>query len=62
MDLRLPVGVLFLVLGALLIGSSILTFAGRNETLSSMPVVGLVGFSMAGMLGFYVVLSVFRSR
>ena len=51
-----------LVLGALLIGSSILTVAGKGESLASMPVVGLVGFALAGVLGCYVVLSVFRGK
>lgn len=51
-----------LILGALLIGSSILTFAGSRESLASMPVVGLIGFALAGLLGCYVVLSVLRGR
>jgi len=48
------------IIGALLIGSSILTFARVGREMYQFPVVGLVGFSLAGMLGFYVVWSILR--
>jgi ubiquinone biosynthesis protein len=46
-----------IVVGALLIGSSILVFASG----SSQPVVGMGGFILAGVLGLYIVASVLRS-
>ena len=49
-----------IIIGALVIGSSILTFARVGREMYHFPVVGLVGFSLAGMLGLYVVWSVLR--
>jgi ubiquinone biosynthesis protein len=46
-----------IVVGALLIGSSILVFASGN----TQPVIGMGGFIMAGVLGLYIVGSVLRS-
>lgn len=46
-----------IVVGALLIGSSILVFASG----ATQPVVGMGGFVMAGVLGLYIVFSVLRS-
>lgn len=46
-----------IVVGALLIGSSILVFASGN----SQPVIGLGGFILAGVLSLYVVISILRS-
>jgi ubiquinone biosynthesis protein len=46
-----------IVVGALLIGSSILVFASG----SSQPVIGLGGFILAGVLGLYIIISVLRS-
>lgn len=49
-----------LIIASLIIGSSILTFSGKGQELSTMPVVGLAGFALAGVLGFYIVWSVLR--
>ena len=49
-----------LVIASLIIGSSILTFAGKTQELSSIPSFGLVGFAMAGLLGFYIIWSILR--
>ncbi|MCX6124551.1 MAG: AarF/UbiB family protein [Proteobacteria bacterium] len=46
-----------IVVGALLIGSSILVFASGN----TQPIIGMGGFIMAGVLGLYIVGSVLRS-
>ncbi len=51
------------IIASLIVGSSILTFSSASSpNLSSMPVVGLVGFSLAGLLGCYVVFSVLRGK
>jgi ubiquinone biosynthesis protein len=49
-----------MIIASLIIGSSILTFSGKGQELSTMPVVGLAGFALAGVLGFYIVWSVLR--
>jgi ubiquinone biosynthesis protein len=46
-----------IVVGALLIGSSILVFASG----STQPLIGLGGFIMAGVLGLYIIFSILRS-
>lgn len=46
-----------IVVGALLIGSSILVFASG----STQPIIGMGGFILAGVLGIYIVGSVLRS-
>lgn len=46
-----------IVVGALLIGSSILVFASGT----TQPVIGMGGFVMAGVLGLYIVISMLRS-
>jgi ubiquinone biosynthesis protein len=49
-----------IIIAALIVGSSILTFERTSGSLSSMPLIGLVGFTMAGLLGVYVIWSVMR--
>lgn len=58
---RLAVSV---VVAALLVGSSILTFphSGEGFHLQTMPVIGTVGFALAGLLGIYVVVSSMRGK
>lgn len=46
-----------IVVGALLVGSSILVFASGT----TQPVIGMGGFILAGVLGLYIVWSVLRS-
>lgn len=57
---RLAVSV---VVGALLVGSSILTYAKPDET-AWLPtsMIGVSGFALAGVLGLYVVGSILRGR
>lgn len=50
-----------LIIASLIIGSSILTFSRTAEGLH-MPTVGTVGFSMAGLLGLYIIWSVLRGK
>jgi ubiquinone biosynthesis protein len=49
-----------LIVAALIVGSSILTFSRAGAELSSIPQYGLVGFAMAFLLGIYVVISIMR--
>lgn len=49
-----------IIIGALFIASSILTYARAGEEMYHLPLFGLVGFSLAGVLGLYVLWSVFR--
>lgn len=49
-----------LIVAALIVGSSILTFSRAGAELSSIPQYGLVGFAMAFLLGIYVVISILR--
>jgi len=49
-----------IIIAALLVGSSILTYARAGQEFWHLPLFGLVGFSLAGVLGFYVVWSVLR--
>lgn len=51
-----------MIIASLIIGSSILTFSRTSDGLSHMPVVGTIGFSLAGILGFYIVWSVIRGK
>jgi ubiquinone biosynthesis protein len=50
------------IVGALIIGSSILAYAHVGANLQSIPMVGLVGFSLAGLLGLYVIWSILRGK
>ncbi len=49
-----------LIIASLIVGSSILTYSGKGQELSTMPIFGLAGFALAGLLGFYVIFSVLR--
>lgn len=51
-----------MIIASLIVGSSILTFSRTSDGLSHMPLVGTIGFSLAGLLGFYIVWSVLRGK
>jgi ubiquinone biosynthesis protein len=48
------------VLAALIIGSSLMVLADIPPRLAGMPVIGLLGFLMAGMMGFWLLISILR--
>lgn len=48
------------IIGALLIASSILIYARVGTEYNHIPTFGLVGFAFAGVLGLYVIWSMFR--
>lgn len=49
-----------MIVASLIIGSAILVMARVGEELYSMSLFGLVGFTVAAILGLYVVYSIFR--
>jgi len=51
-----------IILASLIVGSSILVLAKVGEEYYHMSFFGIVGFSIAGVLGLYVVWSVLRGR
>lgn len=51
---RLTVGI---ILGALLVGSSLIITTGVEPFLFGYPVIGMLGFLISGLLGLYIVIS-----
>ena len=56
---RLAVGI---IIGALIIGSSILSHSNLKSDTYHLPSFGFFGFSLAGFLGLYIVWSIMRGR
>ena len=52
---------LALLLGALVLGSSILTFDKEGPVYQSLSTLGLVGFGAAGLIGIWLAVSILRS-
>jgi ubiquinone biosynthesis protein len=55
---RLAVG---MILAALIIGSSLVMLTDRGPQLWGFPAIGLVGFSLAALVGAWLVYAIFRS-
>ena len=51
-----------IILGALIIGSSMIITTGVKPLVFGYPVIGLVGYLISAILGLAVVVSIFRSR
>jgi ubiquinone biosynthesis protein len=49
-----------LIVAALIVGSSIVTFERSGQGPASVSHIGLVGFALAGLLGVYVIVSILR--
>lgn len=49
-----------IVLAALIIGSSLIVLSGIPPKWYDIPIIGLVGFLMAGVMGFWLLLSILR--
>jgi len=49
-----------IVLAALLIGSSLIVLSGIPPKWYDIPIIGLAGFLMAGVMGFWLLLSILR--
>ena len=52
---------LALILGALVLGSSILTYEKQGRLFDSLSSLGLMGFGVAGFVGLWLVMSILRS-
>ena len=50
-----------LIISALIVGSSLIVLSARAPLLFGFPVLGLIGFLLAGLLGLGVVFSILRS-
>jgi len=49
-----------IVLAALIIGSSLIVLSGVPPTWFDIPIIGLVGFLVAGMMGFWLLITIIR--
>jgi len=56
---RLTVGI---IIGSLLIGSSLIITTGVEPLLWGFPAIGIVGFLISGLLGLYIVISTLRKH
>ena len=56
---RLTVGV---IIGSLIIGSSLVITTGVRPLLWGYPAIGILGFLVSGLLGFYIVISTLRKH
>ncbi|MDV7139810.1 AarF/ABC1/UbiB kinase family protein [Maribacter sp. TH_r10] len=50
------------IIAALSIGSSILVLAQMPPMINGVPLLGAIGFVISALLGFYVVISIFRNK
>ncbi|MBI4651010.1 hypothetical protein HY745_06970 [Candidatus Desantisbacteria bacterium] len=50
-----------IIIAGIAIGSSILLQNAHSPTLWGFPLLGIVGYSMAGFIGFFLIISIFRS-
>lgn len=50
-----------LIISALIVGSSLIVLSAKEPLLFGFPVLGLIGFLLAGLLGLGVVFSILRS-
>ncbi|MGS0527112.1 hypothetical protein ACU8V7_20135 [Zobellia nedashkovskayae] len=49
------------IIAALSIGSSILVMAKMPPLVNGIPLLGAIGFMLSAVLGFYIVISIFRN-
>jgi ubiquinone biosynthesis protein len=52
---------LALLLGGLVVGSSIVTYGQKGTLLDSLATLGLLGFGAAGFIGIWLIISIIRS-
>ena len=50
-----------IVIAALLVGASLIVHAGLSPSVSGIPVIGLTGYIIAGVLGIWLIVSMLRS-
>ena len=51
-----------IVLASLIIGSSLVVLSGIPPRWHDVPLIGLVGFILAGVIGFTLLISILRRR
>lgn len=51
-----------LIVAALIVGSSLLVQSGLGPKIFSFPVIGLIGYLLAGLLGLWLIFNILRSR
>ena len=51
-----------IVLASLIIGSSLIVLSGIPPKWHEIPVIGLAGFLVAGVMGFWLLVSILRAR
>jgi ubiquinone biosynthesis protein len=49
-----------IVLASLIVGSSLIVLSGIPPKVGEIPLIGVVGFVLAGVLGFWLLLSIIR--
>ena len=49
-----------IVLASLIIGSSLIVLSGIPPKWNGIPIIGIVGFVGAGMMGFWLLISILR--
>ena len=49
-----------IVLASLIIGSSLIILSGIPPKWNDIPIIGLIGFLLAGVMGFWLLLSILR--
>jgi ubiquinone biosynthesis protein len=49
-----------IVLAALIVGSSLIILSDIPPHWHSIPIIGLIGFLVAGVMGFWLLLSIIR--
>ncbi|OGF59538.1 MAG: hypothetical protein A2Y62_03560 [Candidatus Fischerbacteria bacterium RBG_13_37_8] len=51
-----------LIVAALIVGSSLLVQSGIGPKIYSFPVIGIIGYLFAGLLGLWLIFNILRSR
>ena len=49
------------IIAGFLIGSSLITYVDKGPTVLGIPVIGFVGYTLAGLLGLWVIIGIIRS-
>jgi len=50
-----------MIVASIIIGSSLIILANVSPKLYNLPILGIVGFTVAGLLGMGLVISILRS-
>ena len=50
-----------IITAAIIVASSIIIHAGQGQMMFGMPVFGLIGYLLAAMLGFWILIGILRS-